>query len=142
MNVLARDLNEHGYADGTEDWRWRSHLAPLSQIFAYGFGNSGSLTPTRIYSWHFLDILSCFRFPRIFPDLVRAIGFMVGPIFYAANVGMFGSIASASSWEPFRIAIAALAAAYFFSLTSWPNTIGSFGNFAGLTRVPLSAARR
>ena len=62
----------------------------------------------------FLDISSCFRFPRIFPDLVGAFGFIVGPIFYAANVGVFGSVASASSWEPFRVAIAVLAAAYFF----------------------------
>jgi hypothetical protein len=62
----------------------------------------------------FLDISSCFPFPRIFPNLVEAFGFIVGPIFYAANAGVFGSIASASSWEPFRVAIAALATAYFF----------------------------
>ena len=43
----------------------------------------------------FLDISSCFRFPRIFPDLVGAFGFIVGPIFYAANAGVFGSV------EPF-----------------------------------------
>jgi hypothetical protein len=49
----------------------------------------------------FLDISSCFRFPRIFPDLVGAFGFIVGPIFYAANAGVFGSVASASSWELF-----------------------------------------
>jgi hypothetical protein len=62
----------------------------------------------------FLDISSCFCFPRIFPDLVGALGFIVGPVFYAFNTGVFGSVASASSWEPFRIAIAALVAAYFF----------------------------
>jgi hypothetical protein len=90
----------------------------------------------------FLDNSSCFRFPRIFPDLVGAFGFIVGPIFYAANAGVFVSVASASSWEPFRVAITALAAAYFFFPTSWPNTIGSFRNFAGLARVPLPAARR
>ncbi len=55
----------------------------------------------------FLDISSCFCFPGAF-------GFIVGPIFYAANAGVFGSVASANSWEPFRVAIAALAAAYFF----------------------------
>ncbi len=49
----------------------------------------------------FLDISSCFCFPRIFPDLVSAFGFIVGPIFYAANAGVFGSVALASSWEPF-----------------------------------------
>ncbi len=62
----------------------------------------------------FLDISSCFRFPRIFPDLVGAFGFIVGPIFYAANARVFGSVASASSWEPFRVAITALVAAFFF----------------------------
>jgi len=62
----------------------------------------------------FLDISSCFRFPRIFPDLVGAFGFIVGPMFYAANAGVFGSVASASSWEPSRVAIVALAAAFFF----------------------------
>jgi len=63
----------------------------------------------------FLDIFSsCFCFPRIFPDLVGALGFIVGPIFYAANAGVFGSVASASSWEPFRVAIVALAVAFFF----------------------------
>jgi hypothetical protein len=59
----------------------------------------------------FLDISSCFCFPRIFPDRVGAFGFIVGPIFYAANAGVFGSVASASSWEPFRLAIAGLAMA-------------------------------
>jgi len=62
----------------------------------------------------FMDISSCFLFPRIFPDLVRAYGFIVGPIFYAANAGVSGSVASASSWGPFQVAITALAAAYFF----------------------------
>ncbi len=49
----------------------------------------------------FLDISSCFCFPRIFPDLVGAFSFIVGPIFYAANAGVFGSVALASSWELF-----------------------------------------
>jgi len=62
----------------------------------------------------FIDISSCFRFPRIFADLVGAFGFIIGPLYYAANAMVFGSVASASSWEPFRIAIAALATAYFF----------------------------
>jgi hypothetical protein len=66
----------------------------------------------------------------------------VGPIFYAANAGVFGSVASASSWEPFRVAIAALVAAFSSSLTLWPSMIGYFRNSAGLTRVLLSAARR
>lgn len=62
----------------------------------------------------FVDISSCFRFPRIFADLVGAFGFIMGPWFFAANAMVFGSVASASSWEPFRRAIVALALAYFF----------------------------
>ena len=62
----------------------------------------------------FIDISSCFRWPRIFPDLVGAFGFVIGPLFFAANVMVFDSVASASSWEPFRVAISAMATAYFY----------------------------
>ncbi|KAL7525720.1 hypothetical protein ACHAXR_001127, partial [Thalassiosira sp. AJA248-18] len=62
----------------------------------------------------FVDISACFRFPRIFADLVGAFGFIMGPWFFAANAMVFGSFASASSWVPFRRAIVALALAYFF----------------------------
>ena len=58
--------------------------------------------------------LICCCFPRIFPDLIGAFGFIVGPIFYVANAGVFGSVASASSWEPFQVAITTHAMAYFF----------------------------
>ena len=62
----------------------------------------------------FLDISSCFRFPRIFADVVGAFGFMIGPWFFAPNAMVFGSVTSASSWEPFRRAIAGVALAGFF----------------------------
>ena len=62
----------------------------------------------------FLDISSCFRFPRIFADVVGAFGFVIGPWFFAPNAMVFGSVTSASSWEPFRRAIAAVALAGFF----------------------------
>ena len=61
----------------------------------------------------FIDISSCFRWPRIHPDLAGAFGFIIGPLFYAANAMVFGSVASATSWEPFRRAISALASFYF-----------------------------
>ena len=70
--------------------------------------------PDRDIFLAFLDISSCFRFPRTFPDLVGAFGFIVGALFFAANAMVFGSVASASSWEPFRRAISALATAYFY----------------------------
>ena len=53
----------------------------------------------------FLDIMACFRWPRRNPDLVGAFGFLVGKLNFAANAMVFGSVASASSWEPFRRAI-------------------------------------
>ena len=56
----------------------------------------------------FVDISSCFSWPHIHPDLV-GVFFIIGLMFYAANVMVFGSIVSATSWEPFRRAISALA---------------------------------
>jgi len=61
----------------------------------------------------FIDISACFRWPRIAPCLVGAFGFVIGPLFFGANAMVFGSVASATSWEPFRRAIAALATSYF-----------------------------
>ena len=61
----------------------------------------------------FINISACFCFPRICNDLVGAFSYMIGPWFMAANVMVFGSTTSASSWEPFRQAIAALAERYF-----------------------------
>lgn len=69
--------------------------------------------PDEIIYLAFLDISACFRFPRIAPDLVGAFGFIVGPLYYLANAMVFGSIALASSWEPFRLAIAAIATSLF-----------------------------
>ena len=61
----------------------------------------------------FIDISSCFRWPRIAPDLVGAFGFVVGSIYFAANAMVFGSVVSASTWEPFRRAIAGIATACY-----------------------------
>ena len=71
--------------------------------------------PTEDILLVFIDISSCFRWPHIHPDLVGAFEFIVGPLFYAANVMIFRSIASATSWEPFRRAILAIALSYFGS---------------------------
>ena len=60
----------------------------------------------------FIDISSCFRWPCIFPCLAAAFGFVIGPLFYAANAMVFGSIVLSSSWEPFRRAISALTESY------------------------------
>jgi len=103
MNMVTPMELEMEITFGTAIWIWNLRISyPDEDIFLA-----------------FLDISSCFCFPRIFPNLVRAFGFIVGPIFYAANVGVFDSIALASSWEPFQVAVAALAAAYFF----FPNLV-------------------
>ena len=62
----------------------------------------------------FVDRSAAFCFPDTYSDMCCAFGFMMGPWFFAANAIVFGSIASASSWEPFRRVIGVLALAYFF----------------------------
>ena len=57
-------------------------------------------------------IKACFRFPRIHADLAGAFGFIAGGHLFLAIAMVFGSIASASSWEPFRRAFEALLAVY------------------------------
>ena len=61
----------------------------------------------------YINISTCFCWPRFPPDLMGAFGFIIGPLFYAASAMVFGSVASATSREPFRRAIAALALILF-----------------------------
>ena len=42
-----------------------------------------------------------------------AFGFLINDLYSAANAMVFGSVASASSWEPFQRAIQCIAVAYF-----------------------------
>jgi hypothetical protein len=83
------------------------------------FGHAKMNLLCRIYNWRvsypreiiFLalaDITACFRFPRIHADLTGAFGFMAKQLFFLAMSIVFGSNASASSWEPFRRGIQSL----------------------------------
>jgi hypothetical protein len=54
------------------------------------------------------DIKTCFRYPRIHADLIGAFGFIADELYNLATAMVFGSTASASSWEAFRQAIEAL----------------------------------
>ncbi len=54
------------------------------------------------------DVKACFCFPCIHADLTGAFGFLAGGYFNLATAMVFGSTASASSWEPFQHAIQAL----------------------------------
>ena len=58
------------------------------------------------------DIKACFRFARVHADLTGAFGFLAGGYYNLATAMVFGSTASASSWEPFRRAIEALSVLY------------------------------
>jgi hypothetical protein len=87
------------------------------------FGNAKMNLLIKIYNWRisypqikiFLalaDITACFRFPRIHADLTGAFGFMAENLYFLATSMVFGSNASASSWEPFRRAIQSLIPVY------------------------------
>ena len=47
------------------------------------------------------DICTCFSFPRVHADLTGAFRFMAEGLYFLATSMVFGSTASASSWEPF-----------------------------------------
>jgi hypothetical protein len=47
------------------------------------------------------DICACFCFPRVHADITGAFGFMAEEFYFLATSMVFGSTASASSWEPF-----------------------------------------
>jgi hypothetical protein len=54
------------------------------------------------------DVKACFRYPRIHTDITGAFGFIADELYNLATAMVFGSTASASSWEAFRQAIKAL----------------------------------
>jgi hypothetical protein len=58
------------------------------------------------------DKTAYFCFPRVHADLTGAFGFMAKKMNFLATSMVFGSTASASSWEPFRRAIEALIVEY------------------------------
>ena len=58
------------------------------------------------------DIKACFRFARLHADLTGAFGFFAGGYYNLTTAMVFGSTASASSWEPFQRAIEALSVLY------------------------------
>jgi hypothetical protein len=68
------------------------------------------------------DVKACFCFPCIHADLTGAFGFLAGGYFNLATAMVFGSTASASSWEPFRHAIQALTVVMPIATTSSRNT--------------------
>jgi hypothetical protein len=93
------------------------HEAPIT------FGHVKMQLYTDIYNTHvsyptltillaMADVKACFCFPHIHADLTGAFGFLAGGYYNLATAMVFGSTASASSWEPFRRAIQALTVVY------------------------------
>ena len=70
------------------------------------------LLPRRGYILGIFGHFILLSLPHDLSRSCRSFRFIVGPIFYAANAGVFASVALASSWEPFQVAVAALVAAY------------------------------
>ncbi len=68
--------------------------------------------PTLTILLAMVDVKACFHFPCIHADWTGAFGFLAGGYFNLAVAMVFGSTASASSWEPFRRAIQALTVVY------------------------------
>jgi hypothetical protein len=115
----------------------------------------------RIYNWRisdpnskiFLalaDITACFRFPRVHADLTGAFGFMAEKMYFLATSMVFGSNASASSWEPFRRAIEALIIDYstrldliskhkdLLDMLKWEDEDTHIGEFVRAVACPLN----
>ena len=55
------------------------------------------------------DVKACHRQPKLHPDIIGAFAFLIDEILYLPAGNVFGGVTSASSWEPFRRAIIALA---------------------------------
>jgi hypothetical protein len=54
------------------------------------------------------DVKACFRYPRIHADLTGGFDFIADQLYNLTTSMIFGSTATASSWEAFRQAIKAL----------------------------------
>jgi hypothetical protein len=115
----------------------------------------------RIYSWRvshptsitylaLADITACFHVPRIHPDITGAFGFMAEGLYFLAMSMVFGSTASASSWEPFQRAIESLIIEYctrlnlirkhkhLLDMLTWEDEDIHVGEFVQAVACPLN----
>jgi hypothetical protein len=76
------------------------------------FGKAKMNLLINIYNWQvsyphetiylpLADVTACFRFPRIFADVVGAFGYVAEEKYFVSMSHMFGSNTLASSWEAF-----------------------------------------
>ena len=68
--------------------------------------------PKRIIYLALADMCACFRFPQLQAHVTGAVGFVAQKMYLLARSMVFGSNTSASSWEPFCRALAALILEY------------------------------
>ncbi len=76
------------------------------------------------------NVKACFRYPRIHADLTGAFGFIADELYNLATAMVFGSTASASSWEAFRRAIKALTKVF----ANRPNLVVRHKKFIGMLK--------
>jgi hypothetical protein len=96
-----------------------NQVTPVAKEAPVTFGHVKSQIYMDIYNTHIsyptamillglAYVKACFRYPRIHTDLTGAFGFIADKLYNLATAMVFGSTASASSWEAFRQAIEAL----------------------------------
>ncbi len=90
-----------------------NQVTPVAKEAPVTFGHVKSQIYMDIYNTHIsyptttillglADVKACFRYPRIHADLTGAFGFIADKLYNLATAMVFGSTASASSWEAFR----------------------------------------
>jgi hypothetical protein len=107
INSHLTDRYSHG-SSHTSCQKSTSDLLPCQKSDLYGhLQHTHQLSDRNDSSW-LADIKACFRYPRIHTYLTGAFGFIADELYNLATAMVFGSTASASSWEAFRQAIKAL----------------------------------
>ncbi len=118
-----------------------NQVAPVAQEAPVTFGHVKSQIYTDIYNTcisyptatnclGLADVKACFRYPRIHANLTGAFGFIADKLYNLVTAMVFGSTASASSWEAFRQAIEALTKVFANS----PNMVIRHKKFIGMLK--------
>ncbi len=125
--VIKAGKNDHLCWDGSKTIKSTdivmNQVTPVIHEAPITFGHVKMQLYTDIYNTHvgypkltillaMADVKACICFPRIHADLTGAFGFLAGGCFNLATAMVFGSTASASSWEPFHCTIQALTVIY------------------------------
>jgi hypothetical protein len=115
--VIKDGKNNHIVWDGSTVTRptdiVMNQVTPVTKEAPVMFGHVKSQIYTDIYNTRIsyptatillglADIKACFRYPRIHADLTGAFSFIADKLHNLATAMVFGSTASASSWEAFR----------------------------------------